>query len=1111
MKQRSKIWIVLAFAALAAACGGEAVPCDTVADCEAREEARGQICVASACRPCASDAECARDDRYGAGATCAADGRCVAACMPGSDGCPCGAGESCDSGLACVDGLCHPSTGCDGCPCGPGGECTSGLVCEDGVCAPGGCELGTRGCGCLANDTCEPGLTCDAVAEVCVDCQPGRRMCECGPGNTCDAGLRCDLATNTCPPADCGDGSEGTVGCMCRATDPACDDGAVCRGGLCASCNNAMEGCPCEDGACVGLVCGDGTCRRSLTCSEAGCVPNQRCEPSTSTRDAECLRECEPGFVWDATAGTCLEVRGTTCTEGAPSDITPMCRDRNRVCMETATGARCGACLSGRVEDEGECRAPLTCADLSCSTLQRACVTGSPGVDATCGACLPGYVSGSGGCVPDATANCTEGAAGSILATCRAQNRECGLVGGTTTCTSCVGGYVEDPASGACVERRTCAELACAAQNRDCVEGPPAQCTTCSCGFVDDGAGGCRARRTCAESACAPTQSCRDDGCGDAMCDGPICTPTQTWDMYSASCVECPVSCTDGTPSEGETGNVAPGTVFVGAGVPGVCICETQPGYFYSREAGSGTFPCDADGDGWVRQTARSSIESTDAVLRAQARCTVHRVSSVNLEGDAPERRTHSETLPTPLVLYESLRNDDPAQLDLAPATEVPSYGTRRLRARELNSMTKACVGPAADHNHNFVADVAEYAGIAFPTGGGVSEVPTALRSSYEQYTRFSYFVELHEGAFVPDDPTAYGSRPATGPHYVDGVYRIAERPRALAASLGGVPVNYGRAASDPSVNHYRECRRHRDADYGTVTTMATGFDLAAHVADGEAVMTHHSQYRCLQVVDDTTWSAADLSRNRHLARLRDLQLPSQYAVNLCSVTGEPVPGDGPLNPDSPLLVCSVSDTLPPLSINQVVWGAVEYVHGVTPRAGETLLPSISCTSSADCFDGMTCVAGTCQGRSEITCDPMRSCPSGLRCVEGYCRASGYVRGCVDECTEHGLLPPAEQCSGIGTPGVACEADRANFGQVQCGCGRNYGGASCEVGCPTPELMLDPSYAISPRSGYWMCGHFAASDGRVLSNGTYTLRGEVPLTATDGVPLVGGPYTLRSR
>jgi hypothetical protein len=59
--------------------------------------------------------------------------------------------------------------------------------------------------------------------------------------------------------------------------------------------------------------------------------------------------------------------------------------------------------------------------------------------------------------------------------------------------------------------------------------------------------------------------------------------------------------------------------------------------------------------------------------------------------------------------------------------------------------------------------------------------------------------------------------------------------------------------------------------------------------------------------------------------------------------------------------------------------------------------------------------------------------------------------------------------------------------------------------------MTDVAYDVSPRSGYWMCGHFAASDGSTLSAAGYTLSGEIPIGATDGTPLTGGGYTLTAR
>ena len=230
----------------AASCSGAAGSCETAAEC--RDDSLGYVCTESTCQPCAEDVECASDDEYGPGATCR-DGRCVADCTAGEDGCRCDEG-ACDAGLVCTADVCAPpETGCSGCPCGAGGACDAGLVCEAGTCREDTppCPEGTDGCPCFSGGTCNAGLSCDAGSSTCGPCAAGTAMCACNAG-ACDDGLACEASamcpagsSTCCVPSGC---TEGTLGCPCGTTDPACGPGAVCRGGLCVCGDNfAGEDC----------------------------------------------------------------------------------------------------------------------------------------------------------------------------------------------------------------------------------------------------------------------------------------------------------------------------------------------------------------------------------------------------------------------------------------------------------------------------------------------------------------------------------------------------------------------------------------------------------------------------------------------------------------------------------------------------------------------------------------------------------------------------------------------------------------------------------------------------------------------------------------------------
>ena len=981
MRARTNTYWMFAAAALVACSGG--TPCETTRECDAAEGASGFVCAAGVCQPCASDADCAGVARYGEGAMCGDEGRCAAACMPGESGCPCGAGDACDAGLTCQDGTCRGETGCEGCTCGSAGECDAGLECEEGVCLRD-CVRGALGCACDVSGGCDEGLTCSPESDSCEACTEGALQCPCASDGACDDGLTCDPDEDVCLPGECGPGSEGTVGCACRDGAPACD-GGVCRSGLCAACASNIAGCPCEAGSCVGLVCdaADDTCRPALTCAELSCADRQECVPGSATEDARCGM-CEPGYAFDASTMACVPVRASCDGGEDPASILDACTMRSRRCVEAGDNARCGECVRGHLEDAGVCRPIQGCADRGCAAMHRECTPPTGASDASCAACLPGYVESGGACVVDPTMTCE-----SIEATCAARSRTCDESGGAATCGACLSPSVVDPATDSCVYR-LCADLDCASEHRECEGEPLAECTTCSTGHVEDpGTGECRPPSTCATFTCGAGFHCEQaDPSRDPLCmaDRP-CAADETRDTYTGTCVSCPASCTGGAWAEGETGRVASGTVFAGSGNPGVCICETEPGYF--AELTAGTFACDADGDGWVRQGARASIEATDPVLRANARCTLHRARGVILTNE--RGATHTETF-APVPLYESLRNDDALALDAASASEVPAYGARRPLPEELNGMTKLCSGAAADHNHNFVSDVSEHAGIAFPTGSGAGAVPTALAPLYTLYTRFSYYAELHQGAFVPDDPSAYDLPFPSGPRELQGRYAITERSRAAAAATGGVPLHYGRDPLDAAQNHYGACRRHRDADFATRAD-ASGLDLAAYpdpAAPSEALMTHHSQYRCLQLVDDTTYAARDPERDRHYVRTGDLAAPSPWTVNVCSITGAPAMVSGTPNPDEPRLTCAAGEDPPPLALDQVVWGAVSYLHGATPMAGSPLAASLDCSVST-CPAGTACAGGVCRGATAIACVSAADCPAGAGWVELF--NSGFLEG----------------------------------------------------------------------------------------------------------------------
>ncbi|TAK22251.1 MAG: hypothetical protein EPO40_28695 [Myxococcaceae bacterium] len=783
--------------------------------------------------------------------------------------------------------------------------------------------------------TCETTAQCDGVAAtrgyICV--AGGCRTCESdgqctpetryGSGATCSASGRCERTT--CPA--------GTVGCACGAS-------GVCAAGVC-------------DMATM-------RCRALRTCAMAGCAEHQVCAAGAGG-DAQCQEGCEPGYTWDATARRCSVLAGLNCRMGDAMSVLAMCETAGRRCVEEGGSARCGGCVDGRVLDGTQCRVARTCGDVGCASQNRECRAATATADAECQGCLVGFVMGDGGACVMATGPVTCTTLG-----CDGQHRACSMDAAGERCGACVTGYREGT-GGACEVVPTCATLDCPTQHRACsMDATGARCGACEGGYVEE-AGACRALRTCATVMCAAGQRCVEgSGTTDARCEASAtCAEGQIRDRFTMTCVDCPLSCAGGIVRRGLTGRPHPDTVYVGDGVAGRCICETQPGYYLEEGATGGVFPCDADGDGWVQANARGVIEvpTTDmgrAPLRVNARCRVREMTAVELVNDAAQ--TYRDALAVPVSLYEARRNDDQGQLDLETGA-VPRYGSggadRALRAEEINSLTKACVSVSADHNGNFIEDVRESDTSTLRSGTGGDTIPAALLPAYQVYLRYGYFVELHRGGFTPADASLDGTMPTSGPVRSGGVYRITERSRAATAADRVAPT-YASSA-DP---YWRQCVRRRDGQYADDATV--GMDLARYTAAEFGGMSHHSQFRCVQVVDGTTTIGAT---DRHLLRIADaVATTSPWTLNRCRLSVDPIAPAMTPNPYEVRATCTTDGVT--ATVGQVYWGAAGYTN--------------------------------------------------------YTATTGYVRGCVNECVDQAVLPADMQCP---APVTGCTVQPARFGQ----------------------------------------------------------------------------------
>ncbi|MFH1808552.1 MAG: hypothetical protein ABIJ09_07400, partial [Pseudomonadota bacterium] len=204
--------------------------------------------------------------------------------------------------------------------------------------------------------------------------------------------------------------------------------------------------------------------------------------------------------------------------------------------------------------------------------------------------------------------------------------------------------------------------------------------------------------------------------------------------------------------------------------------------------------------------------------------------------------------------------------------------------------------------------------------------------------------------------------------------------------------------------------------------------------------MSHHSQFRCVLVranagTDTPTLPQSDFVDGKATMNLCRVNCPtgdescaSDCTSGTCTTTTEaPLSGLDPKNPAHAKLTCAI-DAVP---INGVVgFASMNYVPPSQPTA--------------------------------------------------------YAHGCINEwaptiggspVTNPEIAAWRSLCPGwVEDPaGSIGQGDRNNFGELQCGCGDNYGGPDCDLGCPDAQLNLSAGYNSTPRSGYWMCADFSTS------------------------------------
>lgn len=747
-------------------------------------------------------------------------------------------------------------------------------------------------------------------------------------------------------------------------------------------------------------VCGGSKCDTAAPCAQLGCVEHQLCEDTD--QGGVCIESCESGYAWGGSACVAMP---TGCDA---------CAAENRVCDETS---------------------------------------GTP----VCADCLPGnFVDGSGSCVPGATCDPAP-ATHSILDQCNAENRVCvEATPDAAECGACLAGFIQND-EGACEAIQTCQDIAtqCAAENRDCVEQPNGHCGECLAGFVEDQAtGDCRLPLGCLQVSptCVGGEVCVESAGGqDAYCSADGC-PASSLQGPDGNCYGCP-SCSNA--ANGEDG------AYDELTAENKCICRTLPGYYWEE----GTFPrvqkCDADGDGWVRLSAKNAMDrkqtAPTSAVAVNARCdlrTVDRFVLVSAERLVPATAgaeidfvagggdAFENTLGAPVALYESDRNDDVAKIQTAldeNDTRIAALSAGRApKPEELNSLTKACVTSRADFNDNGFADVNEFHGNGAPTSA----------AALEPFVDFAYFVELHDSWF---EPPAGG----TGP----GAYYIREKSRSETAPGLGVPVHPmpreqmvddgNGGTTTLSFEYWQSCPVFRDPAFDAALSAQppedpVGLDFAwvSETNTPELGMNHHSQFRCL-VLDQEATGAFPANRKTRTELVDEAWTPNTCVAEAGSAQPS---GVDATNPQAPVFTCTPDANLVnSLPDGSVFWAAAEFRD----------------------YDG----------------------------------AGNYRGGCVNSCAHF-----KEQCPGFDAANpnnTQCDGMAADFGKLFCGCGENYAGEGCEIGCPDSDLFLEPGYLTAPRTGYWLCGRPTASVASELSDATsgYTIRGAIPARVTPTAPL----------
>jgi hypothetical protein len=874
--------------------------------------------------------------------------------------------------------------------------------------------------------------------------------------------------------------------------------GLICVAGQCTSCRNDSNCKPYGDGA----ICWDRRCQAVESCADDVCdtPPTGTCDGKTAIRYSA-VGQCAQGeCAYDSDERQCANdescVNGECFSDALCDDVvcdTPPAPG----CDEIKTNDVISYGSQGSCQPGGSCTYPET---------RSSCADGDVCTNGVC------YAAG------DACAGfqCDAPSAG----TCSEQNGQVTATSYRGVCDSSTGVALCDnsPTETTCTINEVCLEGACLDWCHEDVkicDTPPAN--TCvdnggvatnyaPIGTCNPGSGQCEYTRTAdgySEVFCADNYKECSDGAATASCGGclqgstPVggeCEPPECGDNEFASTlggnVGClPCDCTGDKVMTSAACKENPNH----RGQP---LCEPKAGYFVVREdaAAGATDPnayienCDSDMDGWVTaeaDTIANLISKPDRMAEENLlveyfKCNVRVVNMVKLINDRCEELVLE--LSREVKLWENRSLDKLNQT----GTSEREHNPEGFEATHLNPLTKGCSTDKADYNNNDTIDIAEAATAIQAVNGGYT-----ISNDEGFFDNFSYFMELYDGYYVGDNNNVRSCSSPADP--ACGTYVIKEKPRAGslgcdATAQNQVPIKYHADAYMEGNDYWQRCERRDDSTF-TAGMSKAGHDFAGLVRNPSASFSglfHHSQYKCVQINNGAKESLETVPGAAPEVKLDDL-----YAD----------PGSSAISPE---VIRAANKKA--YQWNKCTKGAERARMG---NATNSTLPGFDCTADnpgsglvsapADAAVGWVAVRYIDYGIRE------QSDPSSQ-----YIVGPDYIRGCVNEC-EDAYTPPAS-CFNESFPrqGGRCSGDVHNFGELLCGCGTNYGGPGCQVGCPADYVRISDDFNLAnrkntnvsePAPNIWMCMRPVSSYGALEATGaageSITLRGRVPISATN--------------